>query len=92
MCRAILNYLSVVKNFFNNIDATYEQACMATWQGKCNTAMLGYGQAYMLQNKENNYTELSIAITTFNDNNKSPLSSVKTLEGILKVVMEDKEE
>ena len=36
------------KNFFNNIDATYEQACMATWQGKCNTAMLGYGQAYML--------------------------------------------
>ena len=31
-------------NFLKNIDATYEQTCMATLQGKWNTEKLRYGQ------------------------------------------------
>ena len=31
------------KNFLNNLDATYERACMATLQGKWGTEVLRYG-------------------------------------------------
>ena len=56
----------------NNLDATYERACMETFQVKWDTENLRYGQACMLEKKEKYYTELSNTITNFNDNKKSP--------------------
>ena len=84
-----LNYL-IDENFLNNIDATYERSCMATLQGKWNMELLRYGRACMLEKKEKYYTEISDTSTSFNDNNKSPLSNVKIQEAILKVIREDK--
>ena len=46
---------------------------MATFQGKWDTEKLRYGQACMLYNKGYYYMELSDTITTFNDNNNTPL-------------------
>ena len=47
---------------------------------------------FMLENKEKYYTELSNTITTFNNNNKSPLSNANIRKMILKVMLGDKEE
>ena len=60
---------------------------MATLQEKWHTAKLRYVSAYMLEKKENYYTELSNTIKTFNDNNNTPLSNVRILEAILRVMM-----
>ena len=43
------------KNFLNNLDATYEQACMETSQETWDTAKVMYGQACMLEKKERYY-------------------------------------
>ena len=42
--------------------------------------------------KEKYFTELINTITTFNDNNNTPLSNMNMWDDILKVVMEDEEE
>ena len=44
----------------------------------------------MLDNKGKYYMELSNTITTFNDNNKSPLSYANIWEAIFKFMMEYK--
>ena len=36
------------RNFLNNLDATCEQLCMATFQGKWDTAVLSHGQVCIL--------------------------------------------
>ena len=64
------------KKLLNNLDATYEQACMANFQGKCDTSKLRYGQACMLYKKGNYYMEISNTIINFNKNNNMPLSNV----------------
>ena len=56
------------------LDATYERSCMENLQVKWDTEVLRYGQVCMLDKKENYYMELSNTITTFNDNNNTPLS------------------
>ena len=48
---------------------------MATSQEKWDTNVLMYGRACMLDKKENYYSELGNTITTFNDNNNTPLSN-----------------
>ena len=40
-------------------------------------AKLRYGRACILEKKEEYYTELSNTITTFNDDNDTPLYNVK---------------
>ena len=57
-----------------NLDATYEQACMAALQGKRGIAKLMYEQAFMLEKKGKYYMELSNSIIIYNDNNKYTLS------------------
>ena len=46
----------------------------------------------MLEKKEKYYTELGNNITTFNDNNNTPLSNVNIWEAILKFMMKDEED
>ena len=41
------------KNILKNLDAMYEQACMATSLEKWDAAKLSYGKACMLDHKEN---------------------------------------
>ena len=65
------------KTFLKNIDATYEQARMSNLQENGDTAKLRYGWACMLEKKGDYYMELSNTITTFNDNNNTPLLNVK---------------
>ena len=64
------------KNFLNNLDATYEQACMETSQKKWYTTVIRYGQVCMLEKDAKYYKELSNTITTFNDNNNTLLSNM----------------
>ena len=77
------------KKLLNNIDATYEQACMANLQVKWYTENRRYKKSWMIYKKEKYYTELSNTITIFDDNNDTPLSYVKIRKVIVKGMMED---
>ena len=76
----------------NNIDATYEQACIKKSQGKWDTENLRYGQACILETKGKYYKELVNTITTFNENKNTHLYNANIQEEIIKVMMEDGEE
>ena len=62
------------KNFLNNLDATYERGCLATFPENWNTSVLRYVRSCMLDKKEKYYTKLSNTITNFNDIKNTPLS------------------
>ena len=71
----------------NNLDATYEQACMETSQENLDTSVFKYGLAGRIDKKENYYTELSNTITTFNYKSYTPLSNMNIQETIMKFIM-----
>ena len=66
----------------------YELVCMKTLQEKMTIIVLRYGQTCMLEKEKKFCTELSNTITTFNDNNNTPLSNVDNQESLLKVIRE----